>query len=321
MIASSSMIFQADSIGSEVLSILRSDYEGHQPTGGTVHSVFDKAFNILSAHEVLVGVVTSSVGEGPFNVVLPTDSSLKELGVRRGEKCIITEDSFKIGSSLSIRTLGSRIYSSEHNFTSRLLQPSEIRSNVKTMEEIVRSRGRFEGLGPLIGAPKHGSGTSIDLFRRQTLSKVADLLRAIEEKEINGVEESAGALVGIGYGLTPAADDLLCGIMLSSYLLTENLGGDLETVRRMNQIIASRSEERTTVLSSQHLKQAALGNGNEFSVGTVRDLATSHNNTDIESSAAKLLAVGSTSGTDNAIGIILGSYLALKMLPHFGYRR
>ena len=313
-------VLSAHSIGAEVYSLLRAGCYS-EATQGLVHSVFDRALNILFPGGVLVGVVTRSAGESPFNIVLRTDSSLRETGVTQGEVCTpVGNYRLDIGKTLSINALGSRVYVSEHKFTRRLLHPLGISSNVRAMKGFVCGRGRLDGLGALIDVTKRNDVGRVNfLIQGQSLRRVRELLRAIKERDTKTVEEASGDLVGMGQGLTPAMDDLLCGIMLSYYLLTENLvGGDLNWARRTNQLIISRSEERTTALSSQYLKQAAIGNGNEFSVGMVRDLATSPDLRGIEGSTARLLAIGSTSGTDAAIGILLGSELALKMLPESG---
>jgi len=100
--------------------------------------------------------------------------------------------------------------------------------------------------------------------------------------------------------------------MLACHLFTENLNGNMEEIRKVNTAILHHSAQ-TTVLSQNYLRHAAVGNGTDLAQSVVGSLLTAKRGSRrMESATTDLLSVGSTSGTDTAVGILLGSILSLR---------
>ena len=296
----------ASSLGSEVRAVVE------RGGGiGRVHSCFSKAINILFDRDELVSVVDQSVGSGPFNVVvgLPYSLSLDALCLNSGQIVHATRDLLLIGNCLRITIRDSPLYISKHDFETRMLDTSRIRDNIDRMKRTVEMFGRFEGLRPLLQIfPEE---TTNNLFATSCIESMNSLLSSIQSDDFGEVKRSSQALVGLGLGLTPAADDVLSGFMLSYYLVTHNLGGNLERVSGINKII-SESFNQTTIISRSYLKLAATGDGTQLAVSVIESLLTSSSESSgVERATLGLLGVGATSGTDFAIGVALGSTLAL----------
>jgi len=121
------------------------------------------------------------------------------------------------------------------------------------------------------------------------------------------------ALLGLGRGLTPSGDDLLCGLLLllNRWPLLSPLSAPL--LETFNQQVTALARQRTTTLSANLLELAACGSGDERLIAAVDGLVTS----DPQQSAwlPALLTYGSSSGTD----ALLGMALALRAHPEISF--
>jgi hypothetical protein len=103
-------------------------------------------------------------------------------------------------------------------------------------------------------------------------------------------------LVGAGPGLTPSGDDVLCGVLLGLRLL-----GRARSLPRLWDAVAPRLPA-TTTLSAALLVEAVQG----FAVPPVIDLGQALAEGDpvgVRAAAARVLAVGHTSGADLLAGL------------------
>ena len=139
----------------------------------------------------------------------------------------------------------------------------------------------------------------------RALPSVLKLLSALRTGDIHGAGAVSASLAGLGVGLTPSADDLLSGIMLSVTLGARN-GLRLRASRTMTAAICSGAYERTSALSLEYMRQAEAGRANEKVARMVEELYTG-SELGVRDSVSQVVQIGETSGTDTAVGIILGS--------------
>ncbi|PZS28740.1 MAG: hypothetical protein DLM59_14095 [Pseudonocardiales bacterium] len=107
------------------------------------------------------------------------------------------------------------------------------------------------------------------------------------------------SLVGLGEGLTPAGDDVLAGVLLALRHLGRPDCADL-----LWAAIAEEVPRRTTALSATLLAAAAAGDAAPQVVEVLSALA---GHRALEPALDRLLAVGSTSGSDIAHGLLAGA--------------
>jgi hypothetical protein len=111
-------------------------------------------------------------------------------------------------------------------------------------------------------------------------------------------------LAGLGGGLTPAGDDLLCGAMLAAWLAHPDPAGFCRGV-------VETAVPRTTMLSAAFLHAAGRG---ECGAAWHRLLAALAAGADDEIAAATaaVLAHGATSGADALTGFVTGCLYGLR---------
>lgn len=120
------------------------------------------------------------------------------------------------------------------------------------------------------------------------------------ERLAAGDTTAVPALVGLGDGLTPMGDDVLCGWLAAAVARRHPALGEMRSV------VEAGAAQRTTTLSATLLACAARGEG----IPEFRDLVgavANHDTAGVEESVDRVLAVGDTSGQ----GLLLGAVLAL----------
>lgn len=143
---------------------------------------------------------------------------------------------------------------------------------------------------------------------------LATRIRALEAAVAEGTPDDAGAagrdLVGLGDGLTPSGDDVLCGLLGAGRTLATALGTtDLDAaLRHLGDAVCSDAAERTTALSATLLRHAARAELARPARALLRALL---GRTPVAPAVHALLSVGHTSGRDLALGSSIGIHAAL----------
>jgi len=285
---------------------------------GRVHSVFRRAFNVLTSENQLISVVRADVGKGPINIVtnLPQSVSMTSIGVKKNYEVLKVDDSITVGNNvLVISTKNAKQWKPRKKFRGNLLTIKKIRDNLKTVKEVTYSHGRFDGLAQLIEYMEEEHlerfvSKKLNSFARMALPRISKFVKAIKAGSSQEIKRSAKNLIGFGPGLTPSADDMLLGLMTSLALISENLDVNTNFALRVNKDITSCIPGRTTLISQEFLMHAAAGEANESILTLIEKILTAKPN-QVENATKHVLAIGEASGTDIVFGILLGSQLLL----------
>jgi hypothetical protein len=140
------------------------------------------------------------------------------------------------------------------------------------------------------------------------LAARADVLEALlpplpSELPADGRSWRPGTLVGLGPGLTPAGDDVLAAMLLTLSAVPGSATAVAALVAETAPLLT-----RTTALSATLLRHATQGRGIPEVTRLVDALAGSG---DLAAPTARLLAVGHSSGTAFAHGVLAATRLAL----------
>ena len=292
---------------------------------GQVHSVFRRVFNVLTSNNQLISVVRGDVGKGPINIVtnLPQCISMTSIGIRRNYEVLKVDDLIIVGNNvLMISTKNAKQWKPRKEFRGNLLTIKKIIDNLTIVKEVTCSYGRFGGLAQLMEyvGDEHLEkfvSKKLNSFARMALPHLSRLLKAIRAGSSQDIERSAKKLIGLGPGLTPSADDMLSGLMISLALIAENLDVNTNFVSKVNKDITSCIPGRTTLISQEFLMHAAVGEANEPILTLIEKILTAKPN-EVENATKDVLATGDTSGTDIVLGILLGSQLLLDETQYLG---
>ncbi len=287
-----------------------------------VHASFPHAWHIRSGNGRIVSVVVSR-WNGPLTIrvsALPpitTESvaTLRETGLEIGETVL----SLDRARPWTVQT---------ERFQS--LDPAVFRRDLKTLRQQVWSAARGglattlpdiesspgERWGNIAGSPTRGDATDAWLVRGR--KEMTSLGVALGRQDRDATGRHAVGLLGLGPGLTPAGDDVLCGLFAGLRVLgrrwTHQRSRCEGTLATLSDCIVAEAPRRTTSLSSTLLLSATRGVAME---PLLHLLETAGTNTGM-SGVDELLMVGHSSGSDMLTGALLAGATLVRWEELFG---
>jgi len=251
-----------------------------------LHSTFTSAANFFSA-DAFAFVVDSRVGAGPLNIVLEgaTLDSVRSLEIH--------DDSFRLNDN-RISLKDSALYDS--NIEIDGFNRKVFRHNLQFLEDaLVRY------------APSRSLAFLIDNRRRTEFTSSFDcaIVNRLEEglkKLLAGDYRSGGEMMkGVGYGLTPSGDDFISGLLIALNVCQRILNTDPSPAIE----ILHQAAKGGNAFTNAFLDCAARGQVSEKCKTLIHALCNAEQN-EILSCTHRLLAVGATSGADEAVGFLVG---------------
>jgi len=285
---------------------------------GLIHSIFQRVINITVLENRLISLVGLEVGQGPLNILvnIPNHINLLTIGIKKGDIVTRVSESIVIGENvIVISTQWTELWEPKRKFQARLQPLKIIMANIEIMRDIALTSDYLSGLGELIPFThiyglKDSKAEKFGSVSYMALPHISSMLKAIKSGHSHDIIRITKHLVGFGPGLTPAADDMLLGLMISMLYISENFNKTSIDVKKINKDIISIISGRTTIISEEFLREASVGKVNEAVASLMENLLTSRQR-EVENSVRKLLDLGGTSGTDTVLGVILGSHLML----------
>lgn len=227
--------------------------------------IFDPACNLINEHRGVLSIVTVEIGDGPFHLVVE-DNVLFSKHLRTESPISITDKQLRLGP-LTIDTSNAQLWDPCPDWDNLHAHRDKIAHQVAQ--------------------------------RRSTTCQFFDSLSSyLAKADLSSSLLAAEKLAGLGVGLTPSGDDYLMGAMYAAWILHP-----ADAARAFAQGIANIAAPRTTSLSAAWLRAAGRGEAGIlwhqlFGALVVED------NTQIQETFNKILAVGETSGADALAGFV-----------------
>jgi hypothetical protein len=293
----------AKSIASDLIDTLTS-----KTVEGIVHSVFDQACNIQLDRNSLVTLISSKLPNYPAAIKLDIteDQKLCSFGFKVAMKAVINKDEIKIPEiCISIKLTGAKVWDSSPLFFRSTVSEEILNKNIEKIRDLTLKYGEMEGIASILDGDKVANH-----YKDFIINSVKRLTRGISDFDYKEITEASKRLIGLGPGLTPAADDFLLGILASLYYIGYYFGNHLENLKKIAGFMIYDLPGRTTFISEIMLRSGMKARFSE----PIRDLmlAVIHN-TSVQDKCINLLSIGGTSGSDCAAGIVFGGVLMAKV--------
>jgi len=180
-----------------------------------------------------------------------------------------------------------------------------LNENIEKIRDLTLKCGEIEGVASILDGNKVDNN-----YKNFIINSVKRLTKGISDSDYKEITEASKRLIGLGPGLTPAADDFLLGILASLYYMGYYFGNHLESLKKIAGFIIYDLPGRTTFISEIMLINGMKARFSE----PIRDLmlAVIHN-TSVQDKCINLLNIGGTSGSDCAAGIVFGGVLMSKV--------
>ena len=176
---------------------------------------------------------------------------------------------------------------------------STLAASARSLAMELSSLERPRGLGVLLA----GGTPDFPLAHAgEGLARFADAARAEDPDEI---ARAAGALIGLGPGLTPSGDDYLAGVSFATRLLAAAEPSLSPRGRTIRQAIRQAIQGRTNRVSASLLRDATDGLGFR-AMHELCDALAAGDSGAAERAARGLAAIGHSSGWDLLVGLAAG---------------
>jgi len=293
----------AKSIASDLIDTLTA-----KTVEGIVHSVFDQVCNIQLDGNSLVTLISSKLPNYPAAIKLDIaeDQKLCSFGFKVETKAIVNKDEIKIPEiCISIKLTGAKVWDSSPLFFRSTVSEEILNKNIEKIRDLTLKYGEMEGIASILDGDKVANH-----YKDFIINSVKRLTRGISDFDYKEITEASKRLIGLGPGLTPAADDFLLGILASLYYIGYYFGNHLENLKKIAGFMIYDLPGRTTFISEIMLRSGMKARFSE----PIRDLmlAVIHN-TSVQDKCINLLSIGGTSGSDCAAGIVFGGALMAKV--------
>ncbi len=280
-------------------------------TRGTVHSTFEHALN-LRFQDKLVGVLTSRSILNPISLIANIDT-FKTIGIAAGSDVKIRNKKITLSGHIAIDFSQAIIWKPKTGVTELDLKKFHI--GYRALQDFIKNTKK-SGLLSLYPSLVEGEKLNTsDPFLARAFEAILRLVQKIENGE-KPDERDTGNLIGLGPGLTPSGDDFLCGLGCSLVWIANTTRASCPGLSSLKKSV-DRCSSRTTLLSSQLLKQSFQGQANK-AVEELLESVFAGDPPSVERSARRVLELGETSGSDLMLGLVLGLKAGKKILPsHF----
>lgn len=258
---------------------LRNKLQLH-PIKGTVHSIFQKALNLMDEENHLYTLLSEEMDDGPMAVTLPI-RSFETLSIKKNQELLLTKEAIYCPSQR---------FSLEKAVSFSLSFPSYDPSpwcygHIEETENLLE-RENLHGTSPFEKA--------MDFLLKERLREVLESFHRNDPMEIAAASKK---LLGLGPGLTPSGDDILLGILLVLNLPGNPYKKHLQVFVR----VLEEAGEETNYLSLQGLKRAQEGYVRRILLDFIRAILEEK---DIEKERQKVIGIGHTSGQDILRGVL-----------------
>lgn len=279
---------------------------------GFVHSVFHHACNITINDQPLITLLSSSLHNAPqgLRVDTPSDFTFEdylELGQPVGCRANILRF---CGSPLSIDVRSARPWRSNLSAVQIDLEKPGAFGALRVVWEVLRCHCRNYGLTAILSEDsKKGENQSLasdTVMLVQTAKKcVPNLLYATGNKQVGKAASALKPLIGLGPGLTPSGDDFIVGYLAGLWSTAGVERSRRSFLSSIGNWLAN-SLNGTNEISRTYIRNAIEGEVSEPLAVLARRIAQGENMNDKKKSIEAALQVGSTSGTDGVLGLLLG---------------
>jgi len=177
-----------------------------------------------------------------------------------------------------------------------LPRPQQRRNLSELADQLLQLKGEA-GFAPLFAPYLHSQGeTRLPLASRRLLADLRQLTAALRAPDQPATLDLLLSFLGLGRGLTPSGDDLLCGLLF----LRRRAGLSPETWEAP---LVAAAVERTTAISAGLLAAAAQGQADERLLHAADYLLAGAPS--VSHASQSLAAWGSSSGVDALLGMAI----------------
>ena len=260
---------------------------------GRIGALFRRSFYIALG-ETWICVGPESLERGPLQLGCGVAEGLdwRTSGLQLGQTCQAGPGGLRIGHRLRIEMQTAEVWSPP---PAPLWSRSGLARGLAILEEQVAGRLPEEGLAGLLRDPSGKDSALLDRARPFVARLSSWLMAGAPDREVPPLKD----LVGLGPGLTPSGDDLVCGSLVALQAL-----GLRAPASRLAEAAAPLFRSNGNGISRAHFRTAAEGAATAPLHDALAALAKGRAE-DLAPALERLDAIGHCSGWDALTGLVL----------------
>lgn len=258
----------------------------------SVHSVYRSVINLRVKNRLFFSIAQADAGEAPMTLRINYDKSFKELDLY--QEVQYKDSILNLSDELSIDLAQEhKIWQVRENKKVKIIT-DQLDENKLLFAELLADSGLSGGLKYFY--LKHftdqrlKSGTTIEKYLAEKTAEV--VLKDSAFKEFSKI-------IGLGIGSTPSADDFITGYLGVMYLVDHQLAEEVfEQAKKEIKLEAVSTTDLSKIMLSNLLKKKVK----KINIDFIK--AVNLKSSIFKRKFKELIKVGSTSGTDTAVGVM-----------------
>ena len=275
-----------------------------QNASGTVHSVYPDA--IYCATTIgMVSILSSAHCLSPFSTVVPSVKPFTQYDIVEGDQILLGDEKMEIPAcELTIDLTQATDYDLSLDSINAVFLPNDYDIRLRHILHTIETNAKGDDLSSLAADVRENDYSVLVKPYLDTLHS------AFRDQNAEECRLAAESIAGIGVGLIPSADRLLCGYMAGYAALSAALGRTFNRVLEMTRELAGTAAAHTTELSGAFLLQCGEGLVSEDLFILVRNVLSDAPYSALVSAANRIAAIPLGGGAD----LLTGVYLSLSRL-------
>lgn len=246
-------------------------------------------------------IACSQLDNGPNTLVIDR-KRFQKMGVAVNDPVLVSDGTIFVGKQFTI-SCQDHVVSWECVLPAFPSDQGSLLANVAVMKDYLAAHGKTGGMK--IGLqPANVFEAEVS---RLLVSRSSQLVEDLAARRWSEACEQAIGLVGLGPGLTPSGDDFLTGLFSVYHMPNVPCCLPHSVIEQ----IVRASNQRTNEISYMMVKKAAIGHVRESIVRLLQSVI-SVTTEEVVLSLGNVLNIGSSSGTDMALGLLSGLELQIE---------
>ncbi|MDN6194010.1 MAG: DUF2877 domain-containing protein [Alkalibacterium gilvum] len=277
-------------------------------SAAVLHSYFKHAVNYLHGDEMLA--IVSAPIDNAVSTIRVSKENFDKFFLNPSKNIYFTDLGLQINEDWVIDWEETEKWQEE-----KAIYPKDTRllaENISLVKENLRKQSKPSWAHEKAVNKNIGSNTFEQAMNRLLYMETEKMFKAIENtpKKVNQLNETK--LFGLGKGLTPSGDDILTGTCFVSTI--ENFPINLSEQQKLWKKTA---KEKTNLISATAIYQACHGRGRESMHEFLKAVLFSTEPEVVLNKLEKVLAIGSSSGSEIAWGMIRTIESANKLTHNY----
>lgn len=276
---------------------------------GIVHSIYSKVINFLSKTGKIYSITSEKIDNGPFSLKVNSKGiDFKELNIREKDKVFKINGFINIAGKINFKTNKKTNLWIAKTKKVENINKDILNKNIKYFNKIIFKRENPSGSKYYYFRDNPNFRYKPQIIERELFIRIERFLEDIRQDELD--KRSIISLIGLGIGLTPSGDDFLVGFISVLNIIdidySRYLKGKIIELINIDKV-------STTDISKHMLENALEGKFKEGIINFIYSLLE-EDRKKLEKSIKNILNIGSSSGMDLSIGIIVAIKLLMNNL-------